>query len=125
MAIDGLWLMMFLISRNFDCSVLRRRGGIIWGIDAAGVVPLTANKVELVSVFSLNDLKRWRSCVSPCQPGAIFRTDSRGFDSRNLSILYVLFEVVVMLPMVCVMVSKFVLMKGEESDLVQSLGFGT
>ena len=98
---------------------------MIWGIDAAGVVPLTANKVELVSVFSLNDLKRWRSCVSPCQPDAIVRTDSCGFDSRNLSVLCVSFEVVVMLPMVCVVVSEFVLMKGEESDLVQSFGFGT
>ena len=36
------------------------------------------------------------------------------------------FEAVVMLPMVFVMVSKFVLMKGGESDSsVQSLGLGT
>ena len=98
---------------------------MIWRIDAAGIFPLTANKVESVSLFSSNDLKWWRSCVSPCQPDAIVRTDSCGFDSRNLSVLCVSFEVVVMLPMVCVVVSEFVLMKSEESDLVQSFGFGT
>ena len=104
---------------------LEEAGWNDWRIDVAGVVPLTAKKVVSISLFSLNDLKCWRSCISPCQPDAIVRTDSCGFDSRNLSVLCVSFEVVVMLPMVCVVVSEFVLMKGEESDLVQSLGFGT
>ena len=105
---------------------LEEAGWNDWRIDVAGVVPLTAKKVVSISLFSLNDLKCWRSCISPCQPDAIVRTDRCEFYLRNWGVLFVLFEAVVVLPMVFVMVSKFVLMKGGESDSsVQSLGLGT
>ena len=98
---------------------------MIWRIDVAGVVLLTAKKVDSVFSFSLNDLKWWRSCISPCKPDAIIRTDSCGFNSRNWSVLFVSFDVVVMLRMIFGMVSKFVFMKDGKSDSVQFLGLGT
>ena len=105
-------------------SVFKRRDGMIWRICAAGDVPFTAKKVFSSSSFRLKDLKWCRISMSPCHPEAIERTASWGFSSRNWSVLLVLFDTVVMLPRIFVMLLKSVVMKGCDTDWIQSWGFG-